>query len=48
MRFVQNVTNLTLTYDNIVGDVLISAGYVAYLGAFVMDYRQVQLWIMNK
>ena len=32
---------LTATYDNIVGDVLLSAGMVAYMGAFILDYRQV-------
>ena len=37
----QNVEMLSYTYDNIVGDVLLSAGYVAYLGPFILDYRQV-------
>lgn len=34
---------LTDTYENIVGDVLLSAGYVAYLGPFTLLYRQVSL-----
>lgn len=38
-RWIQNVENLTSTYDNIVGDVLLSAAYVAYLGPFSLDYR---------
>ena len=38
-RWTQNVVDLTETYDNIVGDVLLSASYVAYLGPFIMDYR---------
>lgn len=42
-RWQQLVQDLTLTYDNIVGDVLLSAGVVAYLGPFVVAYRQVRL-----
>ena len=38
-RWTQNVRDLSETYDNIVGDVLLSASYVAYLGPFIMDYR---------
>ncbi len=34
--------DLTETYDNIVGDVLLSASIVAYLGAFTMEFRQVK------
>lgn len=37
----QNVDQLSATYDNIIGDVLLSAGIVAYLGAFILDFRQV-------
>ena len=40
-RWTQNVRDLSETYDNIVGDVLLSASMVAYLGPFIMDYRQV-------
>lgn len=36
----QNVEELSETYDNIVGDVLLSASVVAYLGPFILDYRQ--------
>ncbi|XP_059151038.1 dynein axonemal heavy chain 3-like [Physella acuta] len=39
-RWTQNVEELNETYDNIVGDVLISAGLVAYLGPFILDFRQ--------
>lgn len=35
----QNVENLSLTYDNIIGDVLLAASMVAYLGPFTLDYR---------
>ncbi|XP_022235913.1 dynein heavy chain 3, axonemal-like, partial [Limulus polyphemus] len=31
---------LSERYSNIVGDVLLSAGMIAYLGAFTVDYRQ--------
>ncbi|XP_064633532.1 dynein axonemal heavy chain 3-like isoform X2 [Lineus longissimus] len=39
-RWTENVKNLSYTYDNIVGDVLLSAGVVAYLGPFELAYRQ--------
>ncbi|KAL3852322.1 hypothetical protein ACJMK2_015979 [Sinanodonta woodiana] len=39
-RWTQNVEQLSETYDNIVGDVLLSAGVVAYLGPFILSYRQ--------
>lgn len=39
--FVQNVEELTERYDNIIGDVLLSAAVVAYLGPFILDFRQV-------
>ncbi|XP_023932407.1 dynein heavy chain 3, axonemal [Lingula anatina] len=39
-RWTHNVANLSDTYDNIVGDVLLSASVVAYLGPFVLSYRQ--------
>ena len=42
---IQNVEALTATYDNIVGDVLLSAGMVAYMGAFILDYRQVRFYV---
>lgn len=40
--FFQNVEQLSSTYDNIVGDVLLAASCVAYLGPFILDYRQVR------
>ena len=40
-RWTQNVQKLSETYDNIVGDVLLSASVVAYMGPFTMDLRQV-------
>ncbi|XP_071037846.1 dynein axonemal heavy chain 3 [Parasteatoda tepidariorum] len=32
--------NLQLAFNNIVGDVLLSSGVIAYLGAFTVDFRQ--------
>ena len=32
------------TYNNIVGDVLLSGGIVAYLGPFTVEFRQVTLY----
>ena len=39
-RWTNNIASLSDTYDNIVGDMLLSASYVAYLGPFIMDLRQ--------
>lgn len=40
-------TNLQNTYDNLVGDVLISAGVIAYLGPFTLAFRDgcTQDWV---
>ncbi|XP_050428284.1 dynein axonemal heavy chain 3-like [Adelges cooleyi] len=38
-RWSQTAKELQLTLDNAIGDVLISSGVVAYLGAFTVDYR---------
>ena len=38
---IQVAKDLSETYHNIVGDVLLSSGVVAYLGAFTMEFRQV-------
>ncbi|XP_067934548.1 dynein axonemal heavy chain 3-like [Watersipora subatra] len=43
VRWTKNVQNLSDTYDNIVGDVLLSAAVVAYLGPFEMSYRNAVL-----
>ena len=45
VRWTNNVKNLTDTYDNIVGDVLLSAAVVAYLGPFEMAYRNVCIYL---
>ncbi|XP_037073992.1 LOW QUALITY PROTEIN: dynein heavy chain 3, axonemal-like, partial [Pollicipes pollicipes] len=39
-RWSEAAETLTGRYDNIMGDVLLSAGVVAYLGPFTVDYRQ--------
>lgn len=41
-RWDLTIKKLTHTYDNIVGDVLISSAVIAYLGAFNFDFRQVR------
>jgi len=38
-RWTIAATNLQTIYDNLVGDVLISAGVIAYLGPFTMAFR---------
>lgn len=40
-RWSQAATELQFTLDNAIGDVLLSAGVVAYLGAFTVAYRNV-------
>ena len=35
------------TYNNIVGDVLLSGGIVAYLGPFTVEFRQVTWCSIN-
>ncbi len=39
-RWTETAERLGNTYNNIVGDVLLSSALVAYLGAFTMQYRQ--------
>ena len=39
--FFQVAQELGETFNNIVGDVLLSAGIVAYLGPFTVEFRQV-------
>lgn len=40
-RWTQMAESLGHLYINITGDVLLSAGVVAYMGAFTVDFRQV-------
>ena len=40
-RWAEVAAKLTITFDNLTGDVLISSGVVAYLGAFTTAFRQV-------
>lgn len=40
-RWTDNAKNLGESYVKITGDVLLSAGVVAYLGAFTVNYRNV-------
>ena len=38
-RWKETVSSLTLAYTNILGDVLVSAGTISYLGPFTSDFR---------
>ncbi|XP_077865268.1 dynein axonemal heavy chain 12 [Saccoglossus kowalevskii] len=40
-RWIQAAADLQHTYDNLMGDVLISSGVIAYLGAFTSGYRSI-------
>ena len=42
-RWGKAATELAVQYDNLTGDVLISAGVVAYLGTFTSAFRQEQI-----
>ena len=42
-RWSKIAKDLGLLYDNLAGDVLVSSGVVAYLGAFTSSYRQVSV-----
>jgi len=42
-RWSQIALELQSTLDNAIGDVLLSAGVVAYLGAFTVDFRNVSI-----
>ncbi|XP_028312358.1 dynein heavy chain 12, axonemal [Gouania willdenowi] len=46
-RWSKAADDLQITYDNLTGDVLISAGIIAYLGAFTAGFRQecTKFWI---
>ncbi|XP_048258404.1 dynein axonemal heavy chain 1-like isoform X3 [Haliotis rufescens] len=39
-RWKESVDRLEMVIDNITGDVLVSSGYIAYLGPFTGEYRQ--------
>jgi dynein heavy chain len=38
-RWKQESENLSIVYENLTGDVLISSGMIAYLGAFTSVFR---------
>ena len=46
-RWTQVAEDLKVTYSNLTGDVLVSGGYVAYLGVFMKNYRDdvIEDWI---
>merc|ERR1711871_1609836 len=39
-RWTESVAQLTIDYDNLVGDTLVAAGTIAYAGAFTPLFRQ--------
>ena len=39
-RWTQTCADLAITYGNLVGDVLVSSGFVAYLGPFTPTFRR--------
>jgi dynein heavy chain, axonemal len=45
-RWNSSCDSLSISYENLLGDCLVSAGTISYLGAFTPDYRQriVTLW----
>lgn len=47
VRWTAVAADLTRDYGNLTGDVLLSSGYIAYLGAFTQTYRDkaLQQWI---
>lgn len=45
-RWSQTAKELQSSLDNAIGDVLLSSGVVAYLGAFTVDYRNVNIIII--
>jgi dynein axonemal heavy chain len=47
VRWEKTLEKLAVKFDNLVGDVLVAAGTVAYMGAFTSEYRQklVSTWI---
>ena len=46
-RWTSVAEELKVTYSNLTGDVLVSAGYVAYLGVFMKNYRDsvIEEWV---
>ena len=46
LRWQQSVEELAKSYTNITGDVMLSAGIIAYLGAFLTKYREscISVW----
>lgn len=39
-RWTQAAEHLQIVYDNLLGDVLVSAGVIAYLGPFTAHFRE--------
>jgi dynein heavy chain, axonemal len=43
LRWTQAATDLSIQYENLTGDILLSSAIVAYLGAFTAAFRQVNI-----
>ena len=46
-RWTNEASRLGEQFVNITGDVLLSSGVVAYLGAFTVDFRNVRIDLLN-
>jgi hypothetical protein len=46
-RWIETAESLRGTLCNVIGDVLLAAGAVAYLGPFTVDFRQVCFLALN-
>eukprot|EP00959_Pyramimonas_sp_CCMP1952_P166871 3487616-Pyramimonas_sp.AAC.1 len=46
VRWTEVANNLSHDYTNLTGDIMLSSGYIAYMGAFTLKYRAeaVELW----
>ncbi len=48
VRWTQAAKDLGIQYENLTGDILLSSGVVAYLGAFTVAFRQVMFILVKK
>ncbi len=47
-RWTENAARLAIRLKNIVGDMLIATGIVAYLGPFTVEFRQVHIYLQSQ
>lgn len=48
LRWSNEALKLSQSLENVIGDVLIAAAVVAYLGAFTVEYREVIILVVEK